>query len=231
MIAALLLQAFCTGIFAGSLELGVTTMFLENVGTGGLPLAFMLSGAAGVLIAIAYSYLSRQLRIYVYGILNLLLVVGLCGVLVTGFILWNGATEDLSEFGHYTIFAFAFPLVLITLHGFWTTVRGFLTPSRGKQLTGIIELALIGGMLLAFLSTPVLVGPDFGIHIMIFIGLGSLVIASGSQLYVLSGHGSRRGPFISRVHTSGPYKLFSHRYTALMASFVVMGVMVDVLLH
>ncbi|TFH25377.1 MAG: hypothetical protein E4H10_09455 [Bacteroidia bacterium] len=231
MIAALLLQAFCTGIFAGSLELGVTTMFLENVGTGGLPLAFMLSGAAGVLIAIAYSYFSRQLRIYVYGILNLVMVVGLTGLLVVGFVLWNGATEDLSEFVHYTVFAFAFPLVLITLHGFWTTVRGFLTPSRGKQLTGIIELALIGGMLLAFLSTPVLVGPDFGIHFMLFIGLGSLVIASGSQLYVLSGHGSRRGPFISRVHTSGPYKLFSHRYTALMASFVVMGVMVAVLLH
>jgi len=231
MIAALLLQAFCTGIFSGSLELGVTTMFLENMGTGGLPLAFMVSGAAGVLLAIAYSYFSRQLRIYAYGVLNLVTVLGLTGVLLAGFIMWSGAAEDLSDFAHYTIFAFSFPLVLITLHGFWTTVRGFLTPSRGKQLTGIIELALLGGMLLAFLSTPLLVGPDFGIHNMIFIGLGSLVLAASSQLYVLSAHRSRRGPFVGRVHTSGPYKLFSHKYTALMASFVVMGIMVAVLLH
>jgi len=231
MIAALLVQALCTGIFAGSLELGVSTLFLENVGTQGLPLAFMVSGAAGVLLTIAYSYFSRQLRIYIYGILNLVLVLGLSSVLVVGFILWSGTPQDLSDFVHYTVFAFAFPLVLITLHGFWTTVRGFLTPSRGKQLNGIIELALVGGMLLAYLSTPILVGPGFGIHYMVFIGLGFLVIATGFQLYVLSAHKSRRGPFISRVHTSGPYKLFSHRYTALMASFVVVGVMVAVLLH
>ena len=118
MIAALLLQAFCTGIFAGSLELGVTTMFLENVGSGGLPLAFMVSGAAGVLLAIAYSYFSRQLRIFAYGVLNLVSVLLLTGVLVTGFILWSGGAEDLSDFAHYTIFALSFPLVLITLHGF-----------------------------------------------------------------------------------------------------------------
>ncbi len=231
MIAALLLQAFCTGIFAGSLELGVSTLFLENVGTNGLPMAFMVSGAAGIFLAIAYSYFSRQLRIHVYGILNLALVFGLTCVLVVGFIVWSGTVQDLSDLVHYTVFAFTFPMVLITLHGFWTTVRGFLTPSRGKQLNGIIELALIGGMLLAFLSTPILVGPGFGIHLIIFIGLGSLVLASGFQVYVLSGHGSRRGPFTSRVHTSGPYKLFSHRYTALMASFVVVGVMVAALLH
>jgi hypothetical protein len=231
MIAALLLQAFCTGIFAASLELGVNTLFLENVGADGLPLAFMVSGAAGILVASGYSYFSRQLRTRAYGILNLVVVVGVTGVLLVGFIMWNGAPEDLSSFVYYTVFAFSFPLVLITLLGFWTTVRGFLTPSRGKQLTGIIELSLLGGMLLTFLATPVLVGPDFGIHYILFIGLGSLVIASGSQLYVLSGHGSRRGPFSSRVHTSGPYKLFSHRYTALMASFVVMGIMVAVLLH
>ena len=161
MIVALLLQAFCTGIFAGCLELGVNTLFLENVGTEGLPLAFMVSGAIGVLMATAYSYFSRQLRIYVYGILNLVMVIGLTGVLVVGFMLWSGAPEDLSDFVHYTVFAVSLPLVLITLHGFWTTVRGFLTPSREKQLSGIIELALLGGMLLAFLSTPVLVGPDF----------------------------------------------------------------------
>lgn len=231
MIAALLVQAVCTGIFAGSLELGVNTLFLENVGTQGLPLAFMVSGAAGVLLTIAYSYFIRQLKIFVYGILNLVTVVGLSGVLVAGFMMWSGTVEDLSDVVFYSIFAFSFPLVLITLHSFWTTVRGFLTPSRGKQLNGIIELALVGGMLLAFLSAPFLVGPNFGIHNMIFIGLGCLVVASGSQLYVLSASRSRRIPLISRVKTSGPYKIFSHRYTALMASFVVMGIMVAALLH
>jgi len=231
MIAALLSQAVCTGFFAGSLELGVNTLFLENVGTQGLPMAIMGSGAAGILMTIAYSYFSRQLKIYAYGILNLILVFGLTALVVVGYFMWNGSPEDLSVYVYYAVFAFSFPLVLITLHGFWTTVRGFLSPSQGKQLTGIIELALLGGMLLAFLSTPVLIGPNFGIHFMIFIGMGCMVFASASQLYVLSGHRSRQGPFIARVYTSGPYKLFSHRYTALMASFVVLGVIVAALLH
>jgi len=231
MIAALLLQAICTGFFAGSLELGVNTLFLENVGARSLPLAIMVSGATGILITTAYSYFSRQLKVFAYGILNLILVFGLTAIVVVGFLMWSGSAEDLSDFVYFTVFAISFPLVLITLHGFWTTVRGFLSPSRGKQLTGIIELALIGGMLLAFLATPLVIGPNFGIHYMVFIGMACMVIASASQLYVLSAHVTRRGPFISRVHTSGPYKLFSHRYTALMASFVVMGVMVAALLH
>ena len=63
MIGALLLQAVCTGIFVGALELEANAVFLETFGADRVPLAMMISGAAGILIATIYSYFSKQLGV------------------------------------------------------------------------------------------------------------------------------------------------------------------------
>ena len=98
---------------------------------------------------------------------------------------FSTSSEGASDF---IVFVFAGPLVLITLLGFWITVRGFLSPSKGKQLTGLIEVTLIGGMVLAFLATPMMVRLGFRIQNVLYLGMGSLIIATGAQLYVLTWH-------------------------------------------
>ena len=60
--------------------------------------------------------------------------------------------------------------------------------------------------------------------------MGSLTIATGAQLYVLNGI-DKNHRFRTRVKSTGPLRLFSHRYTGLMAGFVVMGVAVTVVVH
>jgi len=122
-------------------------------------------------------------------------------------------------------------MVLITLLGFWITVRGFLSPSKGKQLTGLIEVALIGGMVLAFVAVPQLVRLGVMIQKILYLGMGSLIIATGAQLYVLTQIGRFHHRFRKRVKSTGPLGLFSNRFTGLMAGFVVMGVAVAVLLQ
>jgi len=131
----------------------------------------------------------------------------------------------------FATFVFSGPLILITLLGFWTTVRGFLSPSRSKQLSGLIEVALVGGMALALITTPLLVMKGFTIHEVLYAGMGSLILASGAQMYILYRPGKQKGGYRNKNGSAGPIRLFSHRYTALMASFVVIGVAVGVLLH
>ncbi len=225
MIGALLLQAAFTGIFIGALELEATAVFLEAFGAEKVPLAMMISGAVGILIATIYSYFSKQLGVRAFGILNLVAVMGMTAALLVGFHLLELQYLD------FVVFVIAGPLILITLMGFWTTVRGFLSPSRGKQLSGLIDAALIGGMILSFMVTPLLVRIGFSLYYILYLGMGSLILASGAQLFVLSGIGKFHHRFRKRVKSTGPILLFSNRYTALMASFVAVGVFVTVLIH
>jgi len=225
LIGALLLQAAFTGIFVGALELEANAVFLESFGAGKVPLGLMISGAAGVLIASVYSYFSKQLGTKAFGIYNLVAVMLMTSALIVGFNLLDIQQLD------FAIFVVAGPLVLITLLGFWTTVRDFLSPSRGKQLTGLIEATLIGGMILSFIATPLLVGMGFSLHYILYVGMGSLIIATVAQLYVLNGIGKHHHRLRTRVRSTGPIRLFSHKYTALMAGFMVLGVAVAVMIH
>jgi len=225
MIVALLLQAVCTGLFIGSLELTGNSLFLETFGADRVPQAMMISGVVGILIATIYSYFSKQLNVKMFGILNLVAVMGIAAALLPGFSILHEKNIN------FIIFLIMGPLILITLLGFWTTVRGYLSPSKGKQLTGIIEFALVAGMIAAFLGTPLLVRVGLAIRYILYIGLGSLVVAAVAQLYVLTRMGKSQPRFKKRVKSTGPLALFSHRYTGLMAAFMVLSVGVAVILH
>ncbi|MCP4312155.1 MAG: hypothetical protein GY790_12890, partial [Bacteroidetes bacterium] len=71
MIIALMVQAGCTGLFTGVLELVGNVMFLESFDVERVPLAIMISGGVGILITTIYSYFSKQLDIKTFGILNI----------------------------------------------------------------------------------------------------------------------------------------------------------------
>jgi ATP/ADP translocase len=225
MIVALLLQAFCTGIFVATLELEANTVFLEAYGADRVPFALMVSGIVGIFIAAIYSYLSKQLKMRPFGILNLVVVIGVSMLFISGV---QFMEHDYLDFA---TFVFSGPLILITLLGFWTTVKGKLSSSRSKQLGGLIEVALVGGMTLALLFTPLLVSVGFRMHEILYAGMGSLIIAAIAQMYILSNPGKQGGGYRNESGSAGPIRLFSHKYTASMATFVIIGVAVSVLLH
>ena len=224
MILALLMQAFCTGIFAGTLELEANTVFLEAFGADRVPFAMMVSGLVGILIAAIFGYFSKQLKLRPFGIMNLVVVLG-AAVLVVG-----GLRFVERDYFDFATFVFAGPWILVTLLGFWATVKGFLSPSRGKQLRGLIELALVGGMAVAFFLSPLLLTAGFRIHEILYVSMGSTVLAAISQMYILARSGEQAGSYRNKGGSAGPIRLFSNRYTALMASFIFLGVTVSVLL-
>lgn len=225
MMVALLIQAFCTGIFVGTLELEANTVFLEAFGADRIPFALMISGLVGIMITAVYGYFSKQLKLRSFGILNLAVVIGATVFIVGGMYLMDQDHLD------FITFVFSGPLILITLLGFWTTVRGELSPSRGKQLRGLIEVALVGGMTLALFVTPLLVIAGLVIHNILYVAMVSLILAAFAQMYILSHADKEGGGYRHRSGSAGPIRLFSTRYTGLMTTFVVIGVAVSVLLH
>ena len=136
MIAALLLQAFCTGIFVGTLELEANTVFLEAFGADRVPFALMVSGVIGILIAAIYAYFSKQLKMRAFGILNLVVVIGATICVVGALHLME------QDYFDFLTFAFSGPLILITLLGFWTTVRGWLPRSSMWHLNPCLRMVI-----------------------------------------------------------------------------------------
>lgn len=225
MILALLVQAGCTGIFAGTLELTGNALFLESFGADQIPLAMMVSGGAGILIASIYSYFSKQLGVKPFGILNLVAVVAITAALILGSYLLQKSHFD------FILFVLMGPMLLITILGFWITVRSYMSPSKGKQLRGLVEVALVGGMVVAFAGIPLLVKGGMQLQYALYPGMGCMILASGAQLFVLTHMDRSRVHSSRRVSSTGPIRLFSHRYTGLISAFVVLGVGVFVVLH
>lgn len=225
MILALLLQAGCTGVFVAMLELSANVLFMESSGPSRIPLAFMVSGASGILIASIYSYFSKQLNIRAFGILNLVAVILFSMALFAAYRMLEKEQFD------FVLFVMAGPLSLITLLGFWITVRGFLSPSKSRQLSGLVEAALIGGMVMAFLGTSMLVRKGVSLELVLFSGLLSLIVAGIAQFYVLNRMERELIYSSRRVSSTGPIRLFSHRYTGLISGFAVLGVAVATIVH
>ena len=117
LILALLVQSLATGLFAGGLELEANAAFLEAFEADRIPLAMMISGLTGILMATIYSYFSKQLGVRPFGILNLVAALAITAALFLGFHLLDPGHFD------FLVFVFAGPLALITLLGFWITVR------------------------------------------------------------------------------------------------------------
>jgi AAA family ATP:ADP antiporter len=225
MIIALLVQAGATGLFAATLELTATTLFLDTHEVEKIPLAIMVSGAAGILLAAVYSYFSKQLGIRSFGILNLVAALIITGAVFLGM---NTVKDPRFDF---VLFIMTGPVLLITLLGFWITVRDFLSPGKSKELSGIIEAALAGGLFIGFAAVPLLVMQGLHVSSVLYPGLGFLVLATGAQLFVLFRMERNEMYPRGRVSSTGPVRLFSHRYTSLIASFAILGVAVWAVLH
>jgi len=222
---ALLLQAGCIGIFVAVFELAANALFLERFSTERIPLAFMISGGVGIFFISIYNLFQSRLGIYAFGMLNLLAVMVMTALLLVGTSIFQ---REMIEF---SVFVFMGPLILVILLGFWSTVRGILQPGKGKRLSGLIEAGLIGGMVLAFYLTPLLVSSGIRIFNLLYVGMGGLIIAGSTQLYLILKKDKSRYPFRFPAPGTGPLALFSHRYTGLMAAFVFLGVGVTVILH
>jgi HEAT repeat protein len=229
IVLLLLTQSVFLGIFAGSLDVGANSLFLESYGAALMPRAFMFSGIVGIVFTSIYAYLQKRIPFKLFTLLNLLIVVALTGILRIGYAL-NSEDERLA----FALLVMMGPLIIISLLGFWGTAGRYFTLREGKRLFGIIDTGAVVGMILAFYAVPVLVRFDFRVYDTLMIGLGGLIVAFLFQVITIQRY--RFIPVVVRQpgaekKRSGFMQVFRTRYTRLMVFFVALSVITGFFIH
>jgi len=225
ILATLLFQAAGSGFFIALLNISANVLFLESVGAERIPLAFMVSGGVGILLVAVYNFYRTRMSVFGAGLLNLMLLI----VITTGIL--TGAWIFQQERMAFSMFVLMGPLTLMIFLGFWSTVRGVMQSGYGKQFAGLIEAGLTGGMMLGFFTAPFLAGSGIRTFDLVYVGMTGLLLAALSQLYLWLKRDKKQYSYRFTGPGTGAFALFSHRYTGLMAVFVMLGVGVSVLLH
>jgi hypothetical protein len=227
VVYLLLVQSVFLGIFAGALDVGANSLFLEAYGANLMPRAFMISGAVGIIFTSVYTFLQKRIHFRLFTILNLLIAILLTALLRLGYSL----TEDPRV--TFALLVFMGPVIIISMLGFWGTAGRYFTLREGKRLFGIIDTGSIVGMILAFYAVPVLVSFNFKVYDTLLIGLVSLVLAMVFQLVVLRKHKLTELPVSRDERKSSPgfFNIFRKRYTSMMAFFVVLSVITGFFIH
>ena len=227
VVLLLLTQSVFLGIFAGALDVGANSLFLQVYSADLMPRAFMISGAVGIFFTSVYTYLQKKIPFRIFTIINLLIVILLTALLRMGF----SYTDDPRV--TFALLVFMGPLIIISMLGFWGTAGRYFTLREGKRLFGIIDTGSVIGMILAFYAVPVLVRFNFNVYDTLLIGLASLIIALLFQVIVLHKHRIIAVPVSSELkrRSSGLLGVFRKRYTSMMALFVIISVIAAFFIH
>lgn len=230
IVFLLLTQSIFLGIFAGAIDVGANSLFLEAYSAKLMPQAFMISGAVGITFTSIYTFLQKRLPFKLFTILNLIVVILLTACLRLGYFLFDDPRVS------FIMLVMMGPLIIISMLGFWGTAGRYFTLREGKRLFGIIDTGSIVGMILAFYAVPILVRFNFKVFDTLLIGFGSLILALLFQIIVL-----RRHELLTIVAApqaeekkkkrGGLFALFRNKYTRLMALFVMLSVVTGFVVH
>lgn len=229
IVLLLLTQSIFLGIFAGSLDVGANSLFLESYSASLMPRAFMFSGIVGVAFTSLYAFLQKRLPFKLFTVLNMLVVVALTVLLRVGYAI-NSEDERLA----FALLIMMGPLIIISMLGFWGTAGRYFTLREGKRLFGIIDTGAVVGMILAFYAIPVLVQFEFRVFDTLLIGLGGLVFAMLLQIITIQRYAFI--PVVARSlgsgrKRSGLIRIFQKKYTRLMVFFVALSVITGFFIH
>ncbi|MDA3823531.1 MAG: hypothetical protein PF450_13105 [Bacteroidales bacterium] len=228
VVYLLLAQSVFLGIFAGALDVGANSLFLEAYSADQMPRAFMISGAVGIFFTSVYTYLQKRLPFKLFTILNLLVAIVLTGALRMGYEIYDDPRLA------FALLVMMGPVIIISMLGFWGTAGRYFTLRDGKRLFGIIDTGSVVGMILAFYAVPVLVRFNFNVYDTLLIGLVSLLLALIFQLIVLNRHKLITVAPVKKEKEkkkSGLISIFRRKYTAFMALFVVLSVITGFFIH
>ena len=219
-VSLLLGMGFFMGIFLATLDVGASSLFLNNLEEAEiekqLPLAILTAGSLGIIFTAIYSFLQGRIP-FTY------LAPGAI-VVVTVFLMGiEWAFRNFDDLRNVYFFAFTFivPSNFIVLLVFWGAFGRMFNLRQSKRIIGSIDTGQLVASILALFSIPVLLN-YIRTENLLFVSLLSmgglfvmLLIIIQKKLFV---KGIRSGS--SRVKYAS---LFKNKYIALMAIFVTVS--------
>ncbi len=214
LVYLLIIQSLCIGVFNIAYDIGAHTIFLDRFSADMIPQAYILSGAAGVLITFIYTRLQERIR-FATLVLGTTGFIAICtAVLRIGF---QFITEDWLVF---TVFIMLGPLTIISLVAFWGTVSRLFNIRQGKRLFGLIDSGKIFGSIVVSFTIPLILSAVVETENLLYLSTASLVVAFIVQLVILRENDIERKD-LNEEKVSTFKEISSNRYTLMMALFVV----------
>ncbi|MGK7389456.1 MAG: Npt1/Npt2 family nucleotide transporter [Candidatus Cyclobacteriaceae bacterium M2_1C_046] len=215
----LLLMGFFIGIFLATLDVGATTIFLQNFSeTEDLPLAILLSGIFGLLSTTIYNYFQNKVKFATLGIFTLILILLLLGIIEVG--LNSGANQK--EF-YFLAFIVVVPFNFLVMLLFWGAFNRMFDIRSAKRIIGSVDTGQLLASILALFSIPVLLTlPGVNAITLLTISLFSVVGILLSFFII----GLKRLTSQTSAGVAGKISyndLIRNKYIFLMALFVIIS--------
>jgi ATP/ADP translocase len=178
MIIMLLTQSVFLGIFLGSFDISAHSLFLSVFDEKMMARGYVVSGLAGIILTIAYTYFQtrsvfRSFSIADFGFVTILTVV-----------LWILLLMIPSHWVVFLVFIMFGPLNILAMLGFWGTASRLFTLRQGKRLFSLVDSGLVVGGIISCYAIPVLLSLSFRAHNILLISAGSVLIATILQMTI-----------------------------------------------
>lgn len=177
-VLLLLAQSFFIGIFLATFDISSSTLFMDVFGKAMLPKAFLVSGAAGLLLTTIYSRLQSRISFSNLAVINLITIT-----LITCATRYSFEITD-SRWLVFVMFVLAGPLTVLAMLGFWGVASRLFTLREGKKLFGMIDAGQIFGIIVISFSIPIILPLFSGTKDLLFISAFSIIVSLLIQLVI-----------------------------------------------
>ncbi|MEM8565234.1 MAG: hypothetical protein AAGF85_02150 [Bacteroidota bacterium] len=216
----LLGMGFFMGIFLATLDVGASTLFLNNLEgeqlEQQLPLAILTAGVLGIIFTFLYNVLQGRIRFVTLAIGSMVIITA---VLVG--IEWG--LRSFENLGQLYFFAFTFlvPANFIVLLIFWGAFGRMFNLRQSKRIIGSIDTGQLVASILALFSIPVVLN-YVETSDLLFISLLSMGGLLATFLVIV-----RKDLFVQGIQSGSSrikyIDIFRNKYIALMAIFVTVS--------
>jgi AAA family ATP:ADP antiporter len=226
MISLLLTQSVFLGIFFGSFDISAHSFFLSVFDEKMMARGYVLSGLAGIILTLLYTWLQTKIQFRNFATANLIFVT------LFTLLLWLLLLISPANWVIWLVFIMLGPLNILAMLGFWGTVSRLFTLRQGKRLFGIIDAGLVIGIIISCYAIPILLAVNFKPHNIMLISAGGVLTASIIQMLIGSRFSFERGKSIKEPEYESEKEKRSFlsvfrqdSYIRTMALFIALSVM------
>lgn len=225
-VAILLLMSFFMGMFLATITVASQALFLNSFSEQeDLPVAFLLSGACGLLVTLAYNFLQNRIPFGWLGGLSLMVIVALTAFLEFG----EGYFAD-ERYLYFIGFALIIPFSFTTYLIFWGSFGRLFNTRQSKRLLGVVDVGAMIASFIAYFSIPQIldikgVTPTTLFSISLFC-IGAFLML---YLYLSTGYLNRQRSFSQErsFYRKMTWKtFFRNRYILFMSMFIILSMLV-----
>lgn len=220
MVSLLLFQSVFLGIFYGALDNAASALFLNVFPAEDLPMAFSVSGLAGIIMTTVYSFFQSKISF------NKLSIFNASAIAITTFILWLGFNITTSKFHVFLVLVMMGPLNILALLGFWGTAGRVFNLRQGKRLFGLVDAGQIIGAILSCYAIPIILSFHIQTKEILLLSAVSVAIAAVLQIIISFKTDKLSQVEVKKAENAEQYSyksLLKNKFVRLMSIFVALS--------